>query len=428
MFSGNNSTRKELAVKDCWITSIYPYFRSLNVNQLMAQITSHSSEQPILRDHKKELYAVCIALSVLGLVYSSWAARVPDIRDTAVLTAATLGYALLMRGSGTLIMMPIVATSINRFGAKRTALVCGLLVVSTLLPIAFMNNWIALGFLLMIIGACTSGFNISINALGSKVEAETGSSQMSKIHSWFGIGNLTGALIGLIMVRFNVSTEIHYLVMTVFILIILAFIYPYLPNDAPHPDTERPKFQWPHGGLIAIGIICFLAASIEGSINNWIGLFFTDHLQIADGYEAIGYSVFAGTLLISRIVGDRLKNRFGAKKILVTGGLSAGAGILIATFSPNIVIASIGIAIAGAGVAFNFPMIFSAAGREGAIALTSVATFGYVGGMVSQPVVGLIVEEFELLGGFIFISLCSFIVAILAYKARLLKPAPNHNQ
>ncbi len=391
----------------------------------MAKITPHSSEQQTLRDPKKELYAVCIALSILGLALSSWAARVPDIRDAAVLTAATLGYALLMRGGGTLIMMPFVATSINRFGAKKTAIVCGLLVAITLLPIALMRNWIALGVLLMFAGACTSGFNISINALGSKVEAETGRSQMSKIHSWFGIGNLTGALIGLFMVRFGVSTEIHFMAMTIFILIILAVIYPYLPNDAPHPEAERPKFLWPHGGLIAIGIICFLAASIEGSINNWIGLFFTDHLQIADGYEAVGYTVFAGTLLLSRIVGDRLKNRFGAKKLLVTGGLSAGAGVLITTFSPNIVIASTGIAIAGAGVAFNFPMIFSAAGREGAIALTSVATFGYIGGMISQPVAGLIVEEFELLGGFIFISLCSFMIAILAYKARLLKPQTN---
>lgn len=382
----------------------------------------------VQRDHKKELYAVCISLSVLGLAFSSWAARVPDIRDATLLTGATLGYALLMRGGGTLIMMPIVATSINYMGAKKTAIICGLLVALTLLPISLMKNWVALGFLLMLVGACSSGLNISVNALGSKLEADSGTSQMSKIHSWFGIGNLVGALIGLLMVRFDISTLLHYSAMTVFILIILAIIYPYLPNDAPHPDAERPKFQWPHGGLIAIGIICFLSASIEGSVNNWIGLFFTDHLKISDGYEAIGYSVFAGTLLFSRVIGDRLKNRFGAKKLLVAGGFSASIGLLMAVFAPNIIVAVIGVAIAGAGVAFNFPMVFSAAGREGAIALTSVATFGYIGGMLSQPVVGLIVEKFELKGAFIVVAFCSLIVAILAYRARLLRPTPNPQQ
>ena len=374
------------------------------------------------RNSNKELYAVCMALSVLGLAFSSWASRVPDIRDASLLTAATLGYALLFRGSGTLIMMPLVATSINRFGAKKTLLVCGLFVAATLVPISLMPNWISLGILLLFVGASTSGLNISVNALGSKVEAETGTSRMSKIHSWFGIGNLTGALIGLVMVRFDISVVAHYSIMTCLILFILGSIYPNLPNDAPHPNTPRPKFQWPHGGLIAIGIICFLAAAVESSINNWIGLFFADHLNVADGYEAVGYSVFAGTLLGMRIIGDRLKNRFGARNLLFTGCLSATVGLLLAIFAPNMVVAVIGFAVAGAGVALNFPMVFSAAGREGAIALTSVAAFGYIGGMVSQPVVGLIVEEFELLGGFLFITICALSVALLAYRARLLKP------
>ncbi len=382
-----------------------------------------SSQPDNSRNHQKELYAVCIALSILGLSFSSWAARVPDIRDASLLTAATLGYVLLMRGSGTLIMMPIVATCINYFGAKRTAITCGLLVASTLVPISLMPDWISLGFLLILIGACSSGLNISVNALGAKVETDTGSSQMSKIHSWFGIGNLVGALIGLIMVRFDVSVLIHYSGMTLFMFLLLGIIYPYLPNDAPNPDAVRSKFQWPHGGLIALGIICFLSASIESSINNWIGIFFKDHLNIADGYEAVGYSVFAGTLLGMRIIGDRLKNRFGARNLLLVGGFSATFGLLLSLFSPNIVVATIGIAVAGAGVALNFPMVFSAAGREGAIALTSVATFGYIGGMVSQPLVGLIVEEFDLVGGFLFITFCALAVSVLAYRARLLTPS-----
>ena len=391
----------------------------------MSLTSPFSAENEKPPNTTKELYAVCLALSLLGLAFSSWAARVPDIRDASLLTAATLGYALLFRGGGTLIMMPVVATSINRFGAKKTLLVCGLFVAATLVPISLMPNWISLGILLLFVGASTSGLNISVNALGSKVEAETGTSRMSKIHSWFGIGNLVGALIGLTMVRFDVSVLVHYSIITFLILLILGIIYPNLPVDMPTTTAQRPKFQWPHGGLIAIGIICFLAATVESSINNWIGLFFVDHVKVADGYEAVGYSVFAGALLGTRIIGDRLKNRFGARNLLFAGGITAFLGLLISIFAPNLFIATVGIGIAGAGVALNFPMIFSSAGREGAIALTSVATFGYVGGMVSQPLVGLIVEEFELMGGFLFISLCTLSAALLAYRARLLKPVPK---
>lgn len=381
----------------------------------------HSTTSAEYVKHRKELYAVCVSLSVLGLSFSSWASRVPDIRDATFLTAATLGYALMMRGIGTVTMMPIVAISINKFGAKKTALATGLVVASSLVPITLVNNWFSLGFLLMIVGACSSSYNISVNALGSIVETETGKSHMSKIHSWFGIGNLAGAVFGTFMVRFDVDPTLHFSMITLIIFIIIGTTYRYLPEDAPTPDTIKARFKWPHGGLIAIGIICFLAATIESSINNWVNLFFTDHIKVMEGYEAVGYTVFAGSLLGMRIIGDRLKTTFGARNLLITGSLSAAFGIGIAIIAPNMIIAIIGVFIAGAGVALNFPMLFSAAGKEGAIALTTVATFGSVAGMVSQPIMGAIVERFELTGGFLFLAICMVIVAFLASKARLLR-------
>ena len=45
----------------------------------------------------------------LGLVFATWASRVPDVRNLLLLTATTLGYVLLFRGLGTLVMMPIIA-------------------------------------------------------------------------------------------------------------------------------------------------------------------------------------------------------------------------------------------------------------------------------------------------------------------------------
>ena len=87
-------------------------------------------------------------------------------------------------------------------------------------------------------------------------------------------------------------------------------------------------------------------------------------------------------------------------------------------------VAIIGMIATGAGVSLSFPMLFSAAGKEGAIALTTVASFGYVGGMISQPVMGWVVERYELAGGFLFIADTTVIIGILASRARLL--APTH--
>ena len=123
-----------------------------------------------------------------------------------------------------------------------------------------------------------------------------------------------------------------------------------------------------------------------------------------------------------RVFGDRLKTHFGARNLLVGGALSTITGLIMAVFAPNFIIAILGMVFTGAGVSLSFPMLFSAAGREGAITLTSVASFGYVGGMVSQPVMGWVVDTFELSGGFLFIAGLTVIIGYLASRARLLAP------
>ena len=373
---------------------------------------------------QKSILAVSFALFNLGLAFATWASRVPDVRNLALLTATTLGYVLLFRGLGTLVMMPIIAWLIPKFGSKNVALFMGSMVALTLFPISLMDNWFSLALLMMTIGMCSSGFNISLNSLGSVVETETGQSHMSKIHSWFGVGMVFGAVFGTFATRLSWSVHIHFGLVSLMMVLILAFVANYLPNDKLNIEATIPTFMWPHDGLIALGLITFLAAAIETSIMNWVSLFFTDHVKASESLVPLGYAVFAGSLLIMRLFGDRLKMKFGPRKLLVGGAAFSVSGLLIAVYAPNFMVAIIGMIATGAGVSLSFPMLFSAAGKEGAIALTTVASFGYVGGMISQPVMGWVVETYELAGGFLFIAATTVIIGILASRARLL--APTH--
>lgn len=369
---------------------------------------------------KQQLIATCAAFFILGAAFATWASRIPAIRDISALTPITLGYVLLGKGIGTVIIMPVVTMGIHRFGAKKSAFVYGLVIIGMLMFMAISPNWESLAAVLFIGGAGSSGYNICINALGSKIEIQTGKSHMSTIHSWFGVGNFTGAILGTGLASQQLPAFYHFWGMALLLLIVLMVIYKFLPEDAPDPQKTRTGFKLPHGGLIWLGAICFLAASIEESINNWVALFFTDHIGTSDGWAPIGYAAYAGSLLLMRLVGDRLKPRFGAKALLTGGSIVAAGGIILAILSPNAVFATLGFVAAGAGVALTFPMVFSAAGKEGAIALASVATMGYVGGMVSQPIMGYLVDNFELTGGFIFITVCMIAIASASWRARLL--------
>ena len=370
---------------------------------------------------RQQLIATCAAFFILGAAFATWASRIPSIRDISMLTPVTLGYALLGRGVGTILIMPVVTSIIHRFGAKKATTFFGFFVILTLIPMTLAPDWVVLAIVLFVTGAGASGYNISINALGSKIEASTGRSHMSTIHSWFGVGNFSGALIGTAMASQQFSVVVHFWGMAVLLMAVLIGIYKYLPNDDPDHSEIKAGFKLPHSGLIWLGVICFIAASIEDSITNWVTLFFTDHVGVADGLAPIGYAAYAGALLLMRLVGDRLKPRFGAKALISTGSVVAAIGLILSIGAPNWIIAAIGFIMAGAGVALTFPMLFSAAGREGAVALATVATMGALGGMISQPIMGFLVDNFELSGGFIFICICMLAVGAGSQKARLLK-------
>nr|WP_284700184.1 MFS transporter [Gracilimonas sediminicola] len=357
----------------------------------------------------------------MGAVFATWASRIPAIRDISMLTPVTLGYALLGRGLGTILIMPAVTGLIHRVGAKKASMLFGVLLILSLIPMAVAPDWIVLTLVLLITGAGASGYNISINALGSRIEESTGRSHMSMIHSWFGVGNVAGALAGTAMASQQFSVTLHFWGIAILLLVVLMGVYSYLPEDGPDPQAVKARFKLPHGSLLWLGVICFVAASIEDSIMNWVTLFFTDYVGASEGLAPIGYTAYAVSMLIMRLVGDRLKPRFGAKALITGGSVIAATGVIISILSPNLMVASIGFVMAGAGVALTFPMIFSAAGKEGAVALATVATMGALGGMLSQPIMGYLVDNFTLTGGFIFICICMLAVGAGSQKARLLK-------
>lgn len=369
---------------------------------------------------RSQLIATSAAFFILGIVFATWASRIPAIRDIAALTPITLGYVLLAKGVGTVVVMPLVTSAIHRVGAQKASLLFGLALIATLALMPVAPGWHTLAVVLFLGGAAASGYNICINALGSKIEAQSGKSHMSKLHSWFGVGTFAGALAGTAMASQVSSAAVHFWGVALLLLIVLTFIYKYLPEDQPDPSAVNTIFKIPHGGLVWLGVICFLAAAIEESISNWVALFFTDQIGTSDGLAPIGYTAYAGSLLATRLVGDRLKPIYGAKKLISYGTFMGACGILLAVASTDVIWAATGLVMAGAGVALTFPMVFSAAGKEGPVALASVATMGFMGGMVSQPIMGYLVELSDLSGGFIFIAVCMLIVTISSWQAKLL--------
>ncbi|MFZ1181684.1 MAG: MFS transporter, partial [Herbaspirillum sp.] len=232
---------------------------------------------------------------LLGLLYASWVARIPAIRDHLHLDTATLSMVLLCCGIGGVGSFPLAAWLNAHYGARRTAWYTGLILLLSLPGLGYVSCPPALMLLGMVFGAASSCFDVAINTLGIAVAS------------------------------FGVTPLWHFLASSVLLSVPLCWSCKALPDDCPAPDPERRIFAIPQGHLAVLGLIVFCCAIVEGSIADWSGLYMKDHMGADDGGAPLAYAAFAGMMLLARLVGDRFKERWGARRIVVWGALLASA-------------------------------------------------------------------------------------------------------
>jgi MFS family permease len=357
---------------------------------------------------------------LLGTVFATWAARIPAIRDAQQLNAADLGLVLLCGGIGSVLSFPIASFQIGHFGARKAALQSGAALLSILALQAWMPTPVCLMAGMLAMGAAACSFDVAINAIGAELEKAGGRSMMSMLHAWFCVGTFGGALLGSVLAGVQLDVHWHFALVALALALPLWLAFGALPHDAPDAALGKRSFALPHGPLVMLGVIAFCGSIAEGSIGSWSGVFLVDRLHVSDGVAPLGYAAFAAAMLAVRLVGDRLKERFGARAVVATGALLAALGVYGTVAAPTVTLAVIGFALTGAGVATVFPFMFSAAGRYGAASLAGVATMGYSGSLMGPPVIGFVAHHFGMAAGMLLVGTLNLAVAVAAAKAKAL--------
>lgn len=369
---------------------------------------------------RKEIWALSLLFVLLGTAYASWASRIPAIRDALGLTPSQVGIVLFCAAIGAIVSFPISSWLVAHVGARRSAFLAGAWILLILLAISVAPQMWVLMICMVGFGLGTSIFDVAINMLGTAAEKKASRSIMSQLHAWFCAGTMSGALFGSGMASLNSSPLIHFFVVCVLLSIPLTWAVRVLPNDQPDPQSEKKAFAVPHGALIALGMIGFCGAIAEGSIADWSGIYLKDQLHASEGIAPLAFAIFSATMLAARLVCDRLKDIFGARKVMVVGALISALGLLLVVGAFGVLITLVGFALSGTGLAAVFPFMFSAAGQQGGNAVVSVATMSYTGGLVGPPVIGLISDKWGLQMGMAFICLLSVAISVASARAKAL--------
>lgn len=343
---------------------------------------------------------ILVFFSVIGLAGSSMMVRLPLVREILGVTVGELGLLLVSISIGAMTGLLVVGKFIAHRGTKLAAVLGMSLwaVGSSIFLVALsIHNPIVFAIGGLLVGFGSGMTDVGINVDGSAIEQKLGRAAMPKLHAAFSLGALAGAALGTLAaaVKFDLVWQLG-------ILTALAYLIPManlknLPKDnGLHTEEEKAGEAGPVFSKIVVllGLGIFGMTLAEGASNDWLTLGLVDDYGQSHATAGIAYAILIAAMTIVRFFGGGLVDRFGKANTLRVTGVLGLIGLLILVFKISVVMAWVGAALWGIGVALAFPLFLSAAGEQPnpARKVATVSSFGYASFLVGPPLLGFVAQ------------------------------------
>ena len=365
-------------------------------------------------------FSISAFFFILGIVFATWASRIPSVKAQWHLSDGELGTLLLGMPVGSLLVLPLAGWLTARFGSRTILIIAGIMYSLTLPALALLPNTWTLGLSLMLFGAGGDLINIAANDQAVELEKRCGRSIMSSFHALFSVGGMVGAAVGGLMYQQNVSLLAHFAGIAAFTMLISVGFYRFLLATALHESKHTPLFVRPDRAILGLGVIGFCVMLGEGSMADWSSVYLTGLLPEGSPWTTAGYTAFSLAMAAGRFGGDWITNRLGSRRILIVSGLLSGSGLLLALLVQQPIVVIVGFACVGLGFATVVPLVYSAAGQSGVMspgmAIAAVSTVSYLGFLAGPPLIGWLSEAFSLRWALLWVVALSFMISILARR------------
>ncbi|WP_306370735.1 MFS transporter [Nocardiopsis sp. CC223A] len=380
------------------------------------------------RQARRARAAVSTLFFVNGFTYTNAVPWLPAIKAGLGLGNAELGLAIAAMPTGAILTGMLAGPLIHRFGSGPTAVGTSLLSLGALPLIALAQNWWALAGALFVMGCADAWTDSAQNSHGLRVQRRYGRTIINTFHAVWSLAAVSGGLLGAVMAGAGVPILWHLggtaLVLVAVNLTVSRMLLPG-PEDseradgAGEPDGRRPRM--PGRAvllLVALGVLLMLAGGIEDAAASWGAVYMADELDASLFLAAMPFVACQAMMVVGRLLGDRVTDRFGAATVGRACGLLAAGGVALALALPHQATTIIGFGVMGLGVSTLFPLTLAAAGNVPGVrtgdGVTVVGWLGRAGFLAFPPVVGLIADATALgtaLWAIAAAGVCAFLLA-----------------
>lgn len=387
-------------------------------------ITTEILNEPVL-NKKRIRIAVALIYFSMGLCFSSWASRIPDIKTALNLSDAAFGSILFALPVGQFLMMPFSGKLVTRFSSQRVVLFAIPAYSLFLVAIGMAQAGWQLAVVLFFFGVTGNLCNISINTLGIAAERLYGRPIMASFHGGWSLAGFTGALIGMVLIHFNFVPVYHFMVVVAAVWAIVWINLPHLSvckTTGDHITKRKRFFGKPDPVLLQLGIIGFCSMASEGAMFDWSGIYFKDVIKAPASLVVLGYTSFMIMMASGRFVADFLIVKIGRKKLLQISGVLISGGLFTAVIFPQLLAGTLAFMLVGIGVSSIVPTVYSTAGKQThippGIALATVSSVSFLGFLMGPPLIGYIAEAFSLRYSFAVIGIFGLGITLMVSRVK----------
>lgn len=375
---------------------------------------------------RRAAVATCTVFAANGLLYASWATRIPDVRDRLGVGPAVLGLALLSMAAGSLVSMPLTGWACRRWSSRTVTTVCVLVASPVLIGAGFAPNATTLALVLFGMGLFWGAWDVSMNIQGHHVERALRRALMPRFHALWSVGSIGGAAIGSGLAAVRLPVWVHFaLAAALAVALGLWSTARFLPDRedaaAAAGGERRSAWQLLDLRLVMIGVLVLCSTVGEGAAADWLALFFRDERNASPGVAAAAFTAFTVAMTIGRLLGTTAIERLGRARTLRLVGVVTVAGVALTLTAPWTVAAFLGAALWGLGLATVFPAGVSAAGDGSprpSDAIAAVSTIGYAGFILGPPAIGFVAQHSSLSVGLWFVAVMGAGITVFAGAAK----------
>lgn len=361
-----------------------------------------------------------------GFLVAIFASRVAPIKEQLGITHDILGNLLLASPIGAILCMSCASFLSARYGSRKIIMLTAITALIPIILFLIVPSFYGILLGMFMFGSTVGLMDVVMNSQAVQLEIRMKRTIMNGLHGLWSCGTLLGSGFIMLMIHLQINLTVSTIITCIIIICIIVYGHQFLLDDRSAKDNSSGfsmPLSLPPLAVLPLGLLLLLVVLPESIALEWSGLWFVEHLHAETYWQAGGVFVISSSMMIGRLLGNRLTDIFGGKKIIRFGVLIAFIGIFTVITFETTAYSVIGLLILGLGLSNAAPIVYKASGNikgtTPAQGLAGLTTIGYGAFMFAPWMMGMISANFGLKQAFLIVMILPLAAFIYSFFIQL---------